>query len=239
MTETRWLLWQRMDPSVRGAAALRTEITSTAVRLADSEGLQAVTVDRIAAELHLAAKDLDGCLERETDLTDLLLDAAFAELELPTEPSGDWRADLGLHARRLWAVLKAHPWLAVVASTRPLLSPNALRQLEFSFAALDGLGLDPQRLALYAGMVTGLGYGPTLARLQERESWNRLYQREPADQLHEPISGFLQDIVAAGDHPRVGGFLAAGAPHAGDDEAFEITLECLLDGLAVRLGQGR
>lgn len=236
MTEQLGLLWLRPEPPAHEVALTREEVARVAVRLADTEGLAVVTFDRVAAELGELGSLLDVHVKYPTDLTDLMLDYGYGELDLPERPSGDWRSDLEMVARQLWAALTRHPWLAVIAQSRPLFSPNALRQLEFSFAALDGLGLDPRTIAMYAGMVSGLGYGPVLARLHEEEALRQVNWETPPPLVHGPIGDFLDELVASGRYPSVGRFLQAGSPHAHGSESYDVTLECLLDGLALRIG---
>jgi tetracycline repressor-like protein len=65
----------------------------------------------------------------------------ISEVELPNNPSGDWRAHLTLFAQQTRAAILHHPWLASLFGTRPGLGPHWLKCLEFFLATVDGLGL--------------------------------------------------------------------------------------------------
>lgn len=131
-----------------GPAPTRTreEIATAAIALADAEGIAAVTMRRVAAEVGLAAMSLYNYLPRKDDLYDLMLDAAMGELDLDTTPSGDWRADLHAVARQLRRFMHRHPWfptLAPARATRATFGPNNLRYCEYLLGVLAPGGMNP------------------------------------------------------------------------------------------------
>jgi hypothetical protein len=231
------LLWLRPEPESGATALTRRALAEVLIRLADAEGLDAVTIERVRAELGDARSDLDHHVHYETDLADLMLDTLYAGISLPADATGDWRADLRGLAWQTWEVLKKHPWLAVLVATRPLFTPHTLAYLNFSFAALEGRGLDRKTIAMVAGQVTNLGIGPMLVLLADEASKKKLFaQAPPADvDIHAVIAGFIRSVADSGRYPALGAFLLEGSPHAGPDESFEFALESLLDGIARRL----
>lgn len=120
-----------------------------AVRVADTDGLDAVSIRRIAAGIGPAPTALYRYVARKDELLGLMVDAVLGE-EGPPEHSDDWRRDLrGMaECRRIGL---AHPWLAHTPPARPSLGPNSLRWMEFAFGAFDGI----------AGGLVGPGYGCT------------------------------------------------------------------------------
>src|SRR6266498_4621044 len=97
----------------------RDQITAAAITIADAEGLEAVSMRRIAREVGAGAMSLYRYLDSKDELVELMMDAVEAEDPLPDKPSGEWRADLRRIAERARGILERHPWLATLAATRP------------------------------------------------------------------------------------------------------------------------
>src|ERR1700685_2450166 len=88
-------IWMRPERSGVGRPAhwSRREITEVALRVADADGLEAVSMRRVAAELGTGAASLYRYVETREELLDLMTDATAEEYE-PAPPTGDWLADL-------------------------------------------------------------------------------------------------------------------------------------------------
>lgn len=125
----------------RGLTAER--IAATAVAIADAEGLDAVTMRRVASELGAATMSLYRHVEDKDDLLLQMLDAVFQDWRSPADPPAAWRPRVELAARTFWDTCCRHPWLAPAMSiTRPQPTAAALPFSEFLLTALDGAGLD-------------------------------------------------------------------------------------------------
>ena len=112
----------------RKAAALsRDEIVRTAIRVADAEGADAVSMRRIARELNAGTMSLYWHIVSKEELLDLMLDAVQGDRENP-EPSGDWRRDMREAARAIRQTLHEHPWLMDFIGGRPPVGPKSLRE---------------------------------------------------------------------------------------------------------------
>src|SRR5262249_5402551 len=70
----------------------RAQIIRAAIELADAEGAQALSMRRLAAKLGAGTMSLYWYLSSKQDLIDLVLDAVYSEIDLPLQPSDDWRA---------------------------------------------------------------------------------------------------------------------------------------------------
>lgn len=131
-----------------GRPATRTpmapdRIVAAAIRVADAEGLAALSMRRVAAEIGAAPMSLYRHVADKDDLVVQMMNTVFARTELPDPPPDGWRARLELAARTLWAMFRAHPWLASALSlTRPQVMPDALPFTEWLLTALDGYGLE-------------------------------------------------------------------------------------------------
>ncbi|MCX5374943.1 GntR family transcriptional regulator [Streptomyces sp. NBC_00091] len=124
-------------------AQQRARIVRAAVEIADAEGLAALTMRRLGAELGVSAMSLYRHVGSKEQLVVLMADAAFGEQALPERPPPHWRERLELSAALQWRLYRAHPWLAAAMNlNRPLLIPNGIRHIDWALAALDGHGLD-------------------------------------------------------------------------------------------------
>jgi len=127
----------------RARHRLDTEvIVETALRIADEDGLDAVSMRRIAADLRVGTMSLYHHVRDKEELVELMADAISAELLVPGEILGDWRAALRALAQRTRDTFVRHPWLIDTAGRRPLVTPNQLRHIEQSIAIVADLDVD-------------------------------------------------------------------------------------------------
>ncbi|HZE30299.1 MAG TPA: GntR family transcriptional regulator, partial [Actinoallomurus sp.] len=120
-----------------------TRIVTTAIAIADAEGLAAVSMRRVAGELGVATMSLYRHVTDKDDLVARMMDASFSEWPFPADPPEGWRERLELAGRMLWAMFRRHPWLAPALSvTRPQPVPSAIPFTEWVLTTLDGRGLD-------------------------------------------------------------------------------------------------
>jgi AcrR family transcriptional regulator len=226
------LIWTRPAKAARAPALSQARVVQTAIRLADAEGLSALTMRRVAAELGTAPMSLYYHVKTKHDLLDLMLDATFGEMQFPDRPSGDWRADLSFAARQARDLGRRHLWLMTLLGERPPLGPNFLHHMEFFLAALAGLGLPPATVAAIGSLVDNYVIGFVLseardANLQRRSGLNDA-------QWAAALAPHLQRLLATGRYPttaRLLPALSAAVPEA----SFEFGLECLLAGIAAQM----
>lgn len=120
----------------------REHVLRAGISIADVEGLDAVSMRRVAAELGVGPMSLYRHVENKDELVAQMADEVFGEVRLPVPGPAGWRAKLELISRRQWALCLRHPWLPkAVSFTRPVLAPHMMRHTEWTLAALDGLGL--------------------------------------------------------------------------------------------------
>jgi AcrR family transcriptional regulator len=129
---------RKPPPPRRGRGLSRAEIVAAAIAVADGEGPDAITMRRIARELGAGAMSLYWHVGSKEELLDLMLESIEAEIEVP-EPSGDWRADLGVFAHRTRTAMSRHRWAMEFIGSRPPSGPNDARNLERLLRLLDGL----------------------------------------------------------------------------------------------------
>ncbi|MDN3055129.1 TetR/AcrR family transcriptional regulator C-terminal domain-containing protein [Streptomyces sp. SRF1] len=148
-------VWFRAEKTSRTRPQLSHErIIATAVELLDRDGVQKLSMRRLAERLGAHATSLYWHVATKDDVLDLALDAVFAELDLPDEHSASWQGDVEAFMTGLRSVLLRHPWAAALAGSRPLLGPHALRSSEFAYTALATGGFDGVHLSAAAATIT-------------------------------------------------------------------------------------
>ncbi|MEU8383173.1 TetR/AcrR family transcriptional regulator [Streptosporangium sp. NPDC048865] len=211
-----------------------------AVRIADTEGLDALSMRRVAAELGTGAMSLYRYVLGKDALVELMVEAVFGEERRPDPVPGDWRAGLEAAARREWRMYSRHPWaLTVMATPRPPIGPNVLADVEWAMRAVDGLGLDPMTAHRVAMTVSAQVQGAALLLVSEREAERRT--GVTTGQWRASKTPMLREILDSGRFPMLSE-LHAGRGDTIDvdiDEWFEFGLRRLLDGLAVLMEDRR
>lgn len=227
------VIWARPERTGRGPrpAYTRADIAAAAVRIADAEGLDAVSMRRVAAELGCGTMTLYNYVPRKEDLYELMVDAAGGEHEL-WEPSGDWRADMLRVAHQTRALMHRHPWLPRLMSPVYGFSPNALRYLEHCLACLDPLpgpyGTKLELIAMLNGIVTTY-VANELATGERTRSLPWSQERENAMRI-----AYLGGRIATGEYPRMAAAFAEDAGPIDLEAVFERALGRMLDGFDPR-----
>lgn len=201
-------IWMRPERAAVGRPAQhsRAEITAAALAIADAEGLDAVSMRRVAAGLGTGAASLYRYVDTREELLDLMTDAVGGEYDLPP-PSGDWLADLVALGEQARDILRRHPWLPGLVMARPALGPQGLVLLEHVLTVLAGHPADPRTKIEAFGMLNGI----TAAFVQhELAGGSELQQRNAA---------YLQQALASGEHPRLAGLLSAEPAPTGPEPA--------------------
>ncbi|GLY65923.1 GntR family transcriptional regulator [Amycolatopsis taiwanensis] len=209
----------------------RERIARAAIEIADVEGLDAVSMRRIATELGTATMSLYRHVPGKDDLVVLMADTALSEELLPEDPPSGWRAQLELSSRLQWRLYRKHPWAAgVVSLTRPQRLSKAVAHTEWSLRALAGL--EP-RLRIVAYLAV-FGFVRGMAENLEAEAAAQRDTGLSPDEWIRSQEQWMRSIVDSGDFPA----LVEAFDHDVDvdlDTLFEFGLGRLLDGLAVLL----
>lgn len=219
-----------------GRPALSEEkIVRAAIHLADTEGLDALTMRRIATEVGTGTTSLYRHITGRDELVELMVDAVYDDepLPQPTAEAADWREQLATIARDFRASLLRHPWLAQQASQRPALGPNVIARADHALGVAGRATDDPTRASMVVDTLNTyvLGaVGTELAELQAQRSTG-LTKKE----WRTSVGAYVRQVVDSGRHPHFNRrILEAGHPDA--EARFEFGLGCLLDGLSRALG---
>src|SRR3954447_10985618 len=218
-----------------GGALGAEAIVAAGIAVADAEGLAALSMRRVAAELDAAPMSLYRHVRDKDELLLRMMDAAISELALPDPPS-DWREGLDIAARALWAGFRRHPWLpAALSLTRPQLLPGALAYSEWVLGVLTQAGWDP--LTTFTTHLTVFTFVRGLAMNLEMEAEAEEASGLTDDQWMASQEQALEALVGDGRHPHFAGVLRGMDFDMDLDALFEFGLQRLLMGIAA--GSGR
>ncbi|MCX5344546.1 TetR/AcrR family transcriptional regulator [Streptomyces atratus] len=222
------VIWARPERAGRGPrpAFSRADIAAAAVRIADAEGLDAVSMRKVAAELGCGTMSLYNYVPRKEDLYELMLDAVSADYEYP-EPSGDWRADLIALAHQAREMMHRHTWMPRLMSPVYGFSPNSLRYLEYSLSCLDGVdarfGEKMELIAMVNGVVTTYVANEIATAERSRSlPWSE-------EQEHAARTDYLISRIATGKYPRMAAGFAEDPGPIDLDGVFDRALRRVLD----------
>jgi AcrR family transcriptional regulator len=221
------VIWLRPERASAGRPAQRSraEITAAAVAIADADGLAAVSMRRVAARLSTGAASLYRYIDTRGDLLDLMTDATAAEYSLPA-PSGDWLADLIGLGQQARTIMRHHPWLPPLVTTRPALGPNGLALAEY---ALDVLAPHPAALPVKLEAFALLNSVTALFVQHELAGGSTAERRNAA---------YLIQAAASGDYPRLAGLLALTPADAPTADRYPGIVSRILTGLLAQPPSG-
>lgn len=225
----------RAGTVVAGSLLSRETIVKAAISMADSEGLQAVSLRGVSAKLEAPVMSLYRHVRNKEDLLLLMAEAVFGEVPLPRTLKG-WRPTLEAAARAEWRLMRRHPWLARLAAiNRPQPMENAIRFTDFVLQALEATKLrEAEKLELHLvlhSFVQGLAVNLELEEHAREESG-------VSDEEHvERQAAAFESLAASGRFPAFTRMSRGiGAFDLDFDRLFERGLAMLLDGLSQRLG---
>jgi AcrR family transcriptional regulator len=220
------LAWGLNSPGGRGPKrSLSIErIVAAGMKIAVAEGLGAVSMARVAAELGASTMALYRYVAAKDDLVELMIDTALG-LPPPAVPGETWRAGL-----RRWAVgvrdaYRGNPWALRAPISSPPLGPNNIRWLENALATLAATPLTEQQKLSSALLVTGF------VRAEETLLLDMTAARSAgADAVYTDV---LRRLIDAQQFPNVLAAVDSGAldDEDGIDQEFEFGIERILDGI--------
>ncbi|WP_445394955.1 TetR/AcrR family transcriptional regulator [Streptomyces sp. LE64] len=233
------LLWEPDRRPSRGPKPTLTvdRIVQAAIRIADAEGLDAVSMRRLSTELGTGTMSLYRYIPSKAELLDLMLDRVQGPEEAggPAVDNGDWRTAVEDLARGTLAVYQRHPWLLQVNQARPVLGPGTLDSMEATLGRIRTMGLtDPELLSVVI-MVDGYVSGVARTNVHEVEAEQRSGLTD--SEFWAAQTPYLEGVIASGRYPVMASLAEDTFGSAFDH--FEFGLQCLLEGLAVLVERRR
>jgi AcrR family transcriptional regulator len=214
------VIWMRPEQAEAGRPAERSraQVTAAAMTVADQDGLDAVTMRRVAAELGTGAASLYRYIATRDDLLDLMADSAGAEYVLAA-PSGDWLADLLKVAGQARGIMLRHQWLPALVVTRATLGPHGADLVEHVLSVLRDHPADlAAKLEAFGALIA-----VTATFVQNETATDQAAQQRQA--------AYLQHIATDGHHPQLAALLATATPPGDAGDRFARLMTRILAGL--------
>jgi AcrR family transcriptional regulator len=200
------------------------DIVGAAIDLADAGGLEAASMERVAARFGYTTMALYRYVPGKPELLALMIDQAVGRAPVPRGPAEQWRSRLAAWARNLWAGFHRRPWLLAATGQLRVMGPNELSWLEVGMEVLGATGLSVRErqaacltvvsqvrgLAQFSAPRSTVGGGLTPARW-EKATRKQLEAREA-------------------DYPQLRELLAPGQEAASLD-VLQFGLSCVLEGI--------
>jgi AcrR family transcriptional regulator len=238
-------IWARAEPSGRRSPRSRADIAAAAIAVADAEGIDAVSMRRVAAELGLGTMSLYHYLNGKDELPDLMTDGIMGEQIVDdAELHKGWRDGLRAIATATRNNFERHPWMIGAMQPRPraVPGPNSLRHFDQSVATVADLDVDLKTkmeiVALVDDYVFGFVMRAFIAGIEARDE-----QEEPG--WMQAVFDYMASELETGAYPNIALIAEANRAAGGTDEElatmasevtrFERGLEFLLDGIEVEL----
>lgn len=232
------LLWGRREAPRRGPKAALTveEIVKAAIALADAEGLAAVSMARVAAELGNSTMALYRHVRNKDELLVLMADTAM-EPPPPPPPGVDWRTGLTTWALGIVETIGRHPWHAQLTVSGPPIAPNGAIWFDRGLAALADTGLtEAEKVGVVQSLSTFIQ-----GQIRIAQDLGASFARDP--DTFGRYGEVLAEVLDAARYPALTRTIAAGVfePEgmAVDDLAddFRFALDLFLDGLAALIAR--
>src|SRR5580658_1099457 len=226
-------IWDFPEHGSRGPRARhdRAAIAALAVRIADAEGLDAVTMRRLAGELGIAVMSLYTYVPAKEHLAQLMTDQLAGEYAYPVLPPSDPRAAITDLARQGRDIARRHPWLAGLLHPPMPPGPNGLRYLDYFLGLLAGSRLGTGAKLEVITMISGFAtmYGAMQAASAS--------QSASTDEQTTAQVQALTRAAAQGRYPHLAAALAAAGPPRRHDDIFRSGIERLIETARLRLRQ--
>ncbi|MFB4285172.1 TetR/AcrR family transcriptional regulator [Nonomuraea sp. MTCD27] len=226
------LLWREEEREPRPGLSLG-RIVRAAIELADAEGLEGLSMRKVADRLGFTTMSLYRHVPGRDQLVDLMRDEVMGEhadeppKETTKEPPSQegWRPRLEAVARQAWRIRERHPWLAEVRGSRHLPGPNGVAYYDYMLATLTGTALRPSEVIAAIGLVGRFVDAEALLLLETRREERRSGVSEEEwwgarDSLFERLD----------QYPTISGLWESGGWDHPED-TFEFGLRRLLDGI--------
>jgi len=229
---------QQSAADTRRPTLTRDRLVQTAIAIADSEGVAALSMRGIAARLAVPPMAPYRYLAGKDELIFLMADTVYGEIGYPAKEPAGWRAQLELCARTLWAIHRKHPWLAqLVPLTRPWPLPKLAVHNERALAALSMFGVGAAELCDLNVLFYNHIQGTAIHLERERHAVGSTGLT--GDQWMTSQERGFAALTTSGRFPVLAKMIddLADGYDLDLDQLFELGLQALLDGLAVRFKQ--
>jgi AcrR family transcriptional regulator len=198
----------------RGSVSI-DDVEETALRIADAEGLEALSMRRLAGDLGLGVMTLYGHVRTKDELIERITERAVSELTIPQK--GTWHRRLEVLFTDLRALLLAHPAVLYADAARPVSGAGALRAADASLGMLREGGLADEAAVVGMSTLVAYTFGSAMFRLHQTAEGTADYSKH--------IRGADPDVL-----PNVAA-LSTHLLSRGSEAEFSLGLRLIIDGL--------
>ncbi|WP_051681945.1 TetR/AcrR family transcriptional regulator [Cellulomonas sp. HZM] len=227
------VLWRAPAPARRGPRPGLTleQIADAGIALADAEGLDAVSMARLAESLGFTTMSLYRYVSSKDDVLMLMSDRASGRPPVVGPEVGGWRARLELLLGLSAPILGAHPWMSRTTALLFAVGPNRLAWMEAMVAALEETALTEAEKLLVVGALSG--HQLERARMVDAELTRQRSVAASAGDEGSAPDLVIERLVDPVQHPAMSRVVAAGVfrgePDA-DAGALDFGTRLILDG---------
>ncbi|GIE89477.1 TetR/AcrR family transcriptional regulator [Actinoplanes regularis] len=210
-------------------------VVETGIALADAEGLDAVSMRRVANELGVVPMTLYTYVPDKATLLELMLDRVYLAMPRVALPDRPWRERLAAIAGENRRLVEEHPWVTGLPASRPPLGPGLMAKYEHELRAFDDCGLDDVARDSALTFLIGFVQSSARAAVEERAAAGRGHETDwEWWQERGPALEVIFDQHAYPTAARVGAAAGEALGTAYDpDHAYVFGLERVLDGLSI------
>lgn len=202
-------------------------IINTAIELLDEQGLEGLSLRRLADRLGSGVTSLYWYVNTKEDLLELAVDAILADATQFDGPSGNWRADIRELALRFREIILRHPWTASLFGQFLGIGPNALAYSESVLGVLGQTGLTGERLD---GALSAIFYYVVGSAISD-SVWLKTLQRAGIEGTDwDEFLKVNAEIASSNQSPIVAAYIEQ---FGGEDvdRRFSVGLEAILNGI--------
>lgn len=207
----------------------RDRIIGAAMAVADREGLHSLTMRRLADELGSKPMSVYHHVANKDDLLDAMVDAIFAEIELPGDEP-DWKTAMRKRTVSAHEVMQRHGWAPVLVDSRTNPGPATMGHHNWVIGTLRRGGFTIHQTAHAFSLLDSYVYGFTIQEVNlPFESGDDLTELTEGIMSQFPVDQFPYMAEMLADH-----VLRPGYDHGNE---FDFGLDLILEGLQALLGQ--
>jgi AcrR family transcriptional regulator len=230
------LLWGRRSKARRGPRAELSidAIVQAAMKVADAEGLEAVSMGRVAKELGFTPMSLYRHLGGKEELLQLMWNASSDGAEQLVLEGTGWRARLLNWSLIQREMLDRHPWITQMPMAAPPMAPNSLHFVERGLEALDPTPLPDADKLKIIGLISSYTLSEARMANDAARAFAAAAEVSGGDAVPPPsFEALLAQLIDEATFPRLYR-IAMTSPARDQDteaEAYRWGLERILDGV--------
>ncbi|MBE1876044.1 TetR/AcrR family transcriptional regulator [Myceligenerans pegani] len=208
------------------------DVVDAAIKIADRDGLDALTMRLLATELGIGAMSLYTYVPGRKELLALMADQVFRRRTLPPMPA-DLRERLALIARTHYEICREHPWMPDVMALQNGIGPGVSDLYEWQLSGIEDIGLDDLEMDQTVAVL--IGFAGNIARSQERMRQAERESGMSEAEWWEANAAELGTLMAGREYPiaaRVGAAAGTAYQASADPSAeLEFGLARIIDGV--------